>query len=158
MTQLLTRISILNTSSVAGFLFRVRSRHTVLTLVASLALITPVSADDELIELSLEELMEIQVTSVAKKPQSLSQTAAAAFVITREDIRRSGVIAVPDLLRMVPGMNVARIDANKWAVSARGFNDQFSNKLLVMVDGRSVYTPFFSRCLLGRAEYLVGGH
>ncbi|VAX07990.1 TonB-dependent receptor; Outer membrane receptor for ferrienterochelin and colicins [hydrothermal vent metagenome] len=116
----------------------------ILIFAAALAPPTIAAAENELTELSLEELMEVQVTSVAKKPQSLANTAAAAFVITQEDIRRSGAIAMPDLLRMVPGMNVARIDANTWAVSARGFNDWFSNKLLVMIDGRSVYTPFFS--------------
>jgi len=125
-----------------GSFFRVRNQLVVLILVTTLVPLA--SANSELTELSLEELMNVQVTSVAKKPQSLSQTAAAAFVITQEDIRRSGAVAVPDLLRMVPGMNVARIDANTWAVSARGFNDWFSNKLLVMIDGRSVYTPFFS--------------
>ena len=85
--------------------------------------------------------MNIEVTSVSKKAQKMSQAAAAVFVITQEDIRRSGATNLPDLLRMVPGMDVSQINANDWAISARGFNQQFSNKLLVLIDGRAVYTP-----------------
>ncbi len=98
----------------------------------------------DLIELSIEDLMNISVTSVSKKPQRVSEAAAAVFVITREDIRRSGVTTIPDALRMVPGVEVASIDANKWAVTARGSNGRFGNKLLVLLDGRSVYTPVYS--------------
>ena len=93
--------------------------------------------------LPLESLMDLKVTSVSKKSQHLTEAAAAVFVITQEDIRRSGVTNIPDALRMVPGIQVARIDSSKWAVSARGFNGRFSNKLLVLKDGRSIYTPFF---------------
>lgn len=92
---------------------------------------------------SLEDLMNIQVVSVTKTEQTISRTAAAIFVITQEDIRRSGATNIPDLLRMVPGMDVAQIDANVWAISARGFNGRFANKLLVLLDGRSVYAPSF---------------
>lgn len=98
----------------------------------------------ELTELSLEDLLAVEVTSVSRKPQKLSDTAAAVFVITQEDIRCSGATSIPEALRMAPGLQVARIDANKWVVTARGFADRFSNKLLVLVDGRSVYTPLFS--------------
>src|SRR5580704_7928551 len=97
----------------------------------------------DLTDRSLEDLMNIEVTSVSKKEQKLSQTPAAVFVITQEDIRHSGATNIPDLLRMVPGLDVAQINANTWAISARGFNLQFANKLLVMVDGRAVYTPLF---------------
>lgn len=90
---------------------------------------------------SLEELMNIKVTSASKKEEKLFKTAAAIYVITQEDIRRSGMTTIPDLLRMVPGLDVARIDGTKWAVSARGFNHRFADKLLVLVDGRSVYSP-----------------
>jgi iron complex outermembrane receptor protein len=89
----------------------------------------------------IEDLMNIEVTSVSKKEQKMSQAAAAIFVITQEDIHRSGATNIPDLLRMVPGLDVSQISANDWAVSARGFNQQFSNKLLVLIDGRAVYTP-----------------
>ena len=98
----------------------------------------------DLTQKSLEDLMNIEVTSVSKKEQKTSQAAAAVFVISREDIRRSGALNIPDLLRMVPGLDVAQIDASNWAISARGFNGQYSDKLLVLVDGRTVYTPIFA--------------
>jgi len=98
----------------------------------------------DLTDLSIEALMDIEVTSVSRKSQTLANTAAAAFVISQEDIRRSGATTIPDLLRMVPGVQVARIDANKWAVSIRGGNGRFANKLQVLKDGRSIYTPLFS--------------
>lgn len=98
----------------------------------------------ELIKLNIEQLMEMEVTSAAKKPQKFSQAAAAIFVITAEDIRRSGAISIPEALRMVPGIEVARIDANKWAITSRGFNDRFADKLLVLLDGRTIYDPLFS--------------
>ena len=85
--------------------------------------------------------MNIEVTSVSKKEEKLFQSAAAVYVITQEEIRRSGLTSIPELLRLVPGLDVARIDGTKWAVSARGFNGRFANKLLVLIDGRSVYSP-----------------
>jgi iron complex outermembrane receptor protein len=88
--------------------------------------------------------MDIEVTSVSKKPQKHSEAAAAIFVISNEDLRRWGVTSLPDALRRVPGLQVARIDANKWAITVRGFNSRFANKLLVLIDGRSVYTPLFA--------------
>lgn len=84
------------------------------------------------------------MTSVAKKSQSLGEAAAAIHVITQEDIRRSGMTSVPELLRLVPGANVARINGNQWAISIRGFNGLMANKLLVLIDGRSVYSPAFA--------------
>jgi len=101
----------------------------------------------DLTQKSLEDLMSIEVTSVSKKEQKTSQAAAAIFVITSEDIRRSSALNIPDLLRMVPGLDVAQIDAGKWAISARGFNGQYSNKLLVLIDGRTVYNPEFAGVL-----------
>jgi iron complex outermembrane receptor protein len=98
----------------------------------------------DLTTLNIEDLMNVKVTSASKKEQKLSRTAAAIFVITQEDIRRSGATSIPDVLRMVPGMNVAQINGSTWAISARGFNQQFSNKLLVMIDGRVVYTSTFA--------------
>ncbi|MGZ9159100.1 MAG: TonB-dependent receptor plug domain-containing protein, partial [Nitrospira sp.] len=95
----------------------------------------------DLSEKSIEFLMDIEVISVSKKEAKLFQTAAAVSVITQEDIRRSGMTSIPDLLRMVPGLDVAQIDGSKWAVSARGFNGRFANKLLVLIDGRSIYSP-----------------
>jgi iron complex outermembrane receptor protein len=102
---------------------------------------------------SLEDLMNTQVTSVSKKEQKLSRTASAIFVISQEDIRRSGATNIPDLLRMVPGMDVAQINGSTWAISARGFNQQFSNKLLVTIDGRSVYTSTFAGVFWDTMDY-----
>lgn len=96
---------------------------------------------------SLQDLMSIKVTTVSKTEQKLSQTASAVFVITQEDIARSGATNIPDLLRMVPGMDVAQINANTWAINARGFNARFANELQVLVDGRSVYTDSFGGVL-----------
>jgi len=98
----------------------------------------------DLTDLTIEDLMGIKVTSVSKKEQYLSDSAAAIFVITNDDLKRSGVTNIPDALRMVPGLNVARIDSNKWAVNSRGATSRFADKLLVLLDGRNVYTPSFS--------------
>jgi iron complex outermembrane recepter protein len=99
---------------------------------------------EDLSKLSVEDLMNVEVTSASKKEQKLSRVAAAIFVITQEDIRRSGALNIPDLLRMVPGLDVAQMNGSTWAISSRGFNGQYSNKLLVLVDGRPVYTPTFA--------------
>lgn len=115
----------------------------VLTLSANASAAT-IQSDDELFDLSLSELLSLQITTASRKAEHVSQAAAAVFVITQEDIRRSGVTTVPEALRMAPGAQVARIDANKWSISARGYSGRFANKLLVMIDGRSVYTPLFS--------------
>lgn len=98
---------------------------------------------DELPALSLPELMNLEISSAAGKDQSVAETAAAVFVLTREDIRRSGVTTIPDALRMVPGLTVARIDANKWAITSRSFNSRYANKLLVLMDGRSVFNTIY---------------
>lgn len=95
-------------------------------------------------QLSIEELAEIDISSVSKRAEPLSDAPAAIFVITREDIRRASVTSVPELLRLAPNLQVARSDAAQYAISARGFNSTSSNKLLVLIDGRSVYTPLFS--------------
>lgn len=117
---------------------------TVGWLVAAEPAETSAEPDVDLTDLSIEELMEIEVTSVAKKVQKLSQAAAAIYVLTSDDIRRSGATSIAEALRLVPGLEVARIDSAKWAISSRGFNSRFANKLLVLMDGRSIYTPLFS--------------
>ncbi len=137
----------------AGRAAALRSGRRFLFIVFAAWLIFPLLAhaqndghpqSPDLSDKSLEDLMNTEVTSVSKKEQKLSQVAAAIFVITQEDIRRSGATNIPDLLRMVPGLEVAQINASTWAVSARGFNEEFSDKLLVLLDGRAVYTPTFS--------------
>lgn len=97
----------------------------------------------DLANLSLEELLNESVTSVSKRETKLSESPAAISVITQEDIRRSGLTSLPELLRTVPGLDVARVSASQWAISSRGFNNQFGNKLLVLIDGRAIYTPIF---------------
>jgi len=103
----------------------------------------PQAPQSDLTEMNIEDLMKIEVTSVSRHEQPLSQTAAAAFVITEEDILHSGAENVPELLRMVPGVQVAQINASSWAISVRGCSGRFSNKVLVMVDGRTVYVPSY---------------
>ncbi len=94
-------------------------------------------------DLSIEELMNESVTSVSKRETRLADSPGAISVVTPEDIRRFGITSLPEALRLVPGMNVGRISSNQWAISARGFNNAYARKLLVLVDGRSVYTPSF---------------
>jgi iron complex outermembrane recepter protein len=101
------------------------------------------AAQGRLKGLSLEELGNIEVTTVSKGPVKLSQTAAAIYVITQEDIRRSGVRSLPEALRLAPGVDVAQIDSVKWAVGIRGFQSRLSRDILVLIDGRSVYSPLF---------------
>ena len=93
---------------------------------------------------SLEELKDVVIVSASKKPEIVSNTAAAVYVITQEDIRRSGVTSIPEALRLAPGVHVARITATEWAINIRGLNSQFARNLLVLIDGRSVYTHVFS--------------
>ncbi|MGD9007710.1 MAG: TonB-dependent receptor [Desulfobacteraceae bacterium] len=93
---------------------------------------------------SLEELKDVVIVSASKKPEMVSGVAAAVYVITQEDIRRSGVTSIPEALRLAPGVHVARITATDWAINIRGLNDQFAQNLLVMIDGRQVYTHVFS--------------
>jgi len=104
----------------------------------------PDSAAQALKRLSIEQLMNLEVTSVSKRPERLAQTASAIQVITQEDIRRSGASSLPEALRLASNLQVAQVDARQWAISARGFNSTTANKLLVLIDGRTVYTPLFS--------------
>jgi iron complex outermembrane receptor protein len=105
---------------------------------------TPDTTTPDITEIPLEKLMQMTVNSPSKKPETLSDVAASIFVITDEDIRRSGVTSIPEALRLSPGVEVARQDSHTWAISSRGFNDEFANQLLVLIDGRSVYTPLFA--------------
>ncbi len=114
------------------------------TASAEMAIGQAQAAAPDLTQLSIEELMNVPVVSATKQTQRLSDTASAVFVITQDDIRRSGVTSIPEALRLAPGVQVARISANKWAISIRGFNGRYANKLLVLVDGRSIYTPTFA--------------
>jgi iron complex outermembrane recepter protein len=97
-----------------------------------------------LVDLSLEQLVNVEVTSISKRPQRLADVSATAYVISADDIRRSGATSLPEVLRLAPNLQVARADANQYAVTARGFNSVLSNKMLVLIDGRAVYSPLFS--------------
>jgi iron complex outermembrane receptor protein len=97
-----------------------------------------------LVDMSFEELANIEVTSVSKHAEKLSDAAASIFVITGDDIRRSGANSIPEALRLAPNLDVAQVNSTSYAISARGFNNAIGNKLLVLIDGRSVYTPLFS--------------
>ena len=124
----------------------------VVILVLFLGFIDEVLADsqpestvgDPLKQLSLAQLGEVEVTTVSKEPEAVWKTPAAVSVLTNADIRRSGATSIPEVLRLVPGVQVSRIDNDHWAVGIRGFADQFSKSMLVMVDGRSLYTPLFA--------------
>ena len=126
---------------------RVRAGPRAAALMLVLTLALPAFGRQNQVDLtkeSLENLMNIEVTSVSKREQKLSRTASAIFVITAEDIRQSGATNIPDLLRMVPGVQVAQINSSSWAITIRGFNGQYSNDLLVLVDGRTVYSSIFA--------------
>jgi iron complex outermembrane recepter protein len=127
-------------------------REAVAVLCVALAASVPAHAAEggapsqpsELKSLSIEQLMELDVTSVSRRSEPVSGAAAAIIVITGEDIRRSGANNLPDALRIAAGLEVAQSNGNTWAISSRGFNTTTANKLLVLIDGRSIYTPLFS--------------
>ncbi len=122
-------------------------QRTMFALAALATLPAPASAApaiDKFANLSLEELANIEVTSVSKRSELLSGASANVFVIRANDIRRAGATTLPEALRLAPNLQVAKVDARNYAVTARGFNNPFENKLLVLIDGRTVYSPLFS--------------
>jgi iron complex outermembrane receptor protein len=123
------------------------ARLLLLALCGAIAVPAPGLAQGQppnLSQVSIEDLMNIEVTSASRKEQRTEDVTAAVFVITHDDIRRSGMTAVPDVLRLAPGVEVAQINASKWAVSVRGFNSVYADKLLVLIDGRTIYDRIFS--------------
>ena len=122
---------------------------------AKLAIAENKTVDNQFMSLSIEELMNVKVTTASRSPQKLTQVASAVFVITQDDIRRSGATSIPDALRMAPGVQVERVGTDKWAVSIRGFNGTYDNKLQVLMDGRSVYSPIFSGVLWEQLDTLM---
>lgn len=113
------------------------------------AAITPVAAgqgepSESLLNMDLEDLMQVEVTTASRLGESKREAPAAITVLTQEDIQRSGATSLPEVLRLVPGLYVARLNANKWSVTARGFGGRFANKMQVLVDGQSIYSPLFS--------------
>jgi iron complex outermembrane receptor protein len=138
-----------------------KHRYTHLLLLALAGLMADASPGlaqspgPDLSLMSIEDLMRIEITSASRKEQPAADVAAAVFVITHDDIRRSGMTTLPDVLRLVPGVDVAQINSNKWAVSVRGFNGLYANKLLVLVDGRSVYNRIFSGVLWDAEDLML---
>src|SRR5580704_14232848 len=116
---------------------------------------TTLASAKELKELSVDDLMNVEVTSVTKEPQKLLQAAASIQVITSEDIRRSGATSIPEALRLADNLEVAQINAHDWAISARGFNANLANKLLVLIDGRAIYTPLYGGVLWNVQDYVL---
>src|SRR5882762_9163987 len=98
----------------------------------------------QLKKLSLAQLGNLEVTTASKEPVTIARTPAAIYVLTQEDIRQSGATSIPEALRLVPGVEVARIDSNTWSLGVRGFGSALSRSVLVLIDGRSVYTPLFA--------------
>ena len=110
----------------------------------------------DLKKLSIEELMQVDVTLVTRQPEPIGTAAAAISIVTAEDIRRAGVTTIPDAIALADGVHVARFNNATWAISARGFNSNTANKLLVMVDGRTVYSPLFTGVFWNTVDYVLG--
>jgi len=136
----------------------IRKLQSLLGILSLLTLISAGAADPDstdLVDLSLEQLSDIQVTSVSRHPESLQKAAASIYVISSEDIRRSGATTLPEALRLAPNLEVAQVNASQYAISARGFNNAIGNKLLVLIDGRTVYTPLFSGVLWDAQDVML---
>jgi iron complex outermembrane receptor protein len=130
----------------------------VLLMVAGLAVGAAHAApmDGELADLSLEQLSDVVVTSVSRQEERLSDAAASIFIISASDIHRSGARSIPEALRLAPNLQVAKIDARNYAITARGFNSALENKLLVLIDGRSIYSPLFSGVFWDAQDVVMG--
>jgi len=113
------------------------------------------SSIGQLKQLNVEDLMNVEITSVARHPEKILEAASAIQVITQEDIRRSGATSIPEALRLADNLQVAQKNSHDWAISARGFNTALGNKLLVLIDGRSVYTPLYSGVFWDQQDYLM---
>ncbi len=127
----------------------------IVSCLASFSHAVEESIDRHLLDFSIEELMNIEVTTASRRSQKLTEASAAIFVITQDDIRRSGATSIPDALRMAPGVQVERVATDRWAVSVRGFNGISANKLQVLMDGRSVYNPLFAGVLWEQQDTLM---
>jgi iron complex outermembrane recepter protein len=126
-----------------------------LWVLASPLAVAAIASTKEIADLSLEELAAIEVTSVSRRGEPLSAAPASIYVITQDAIRRSGASSLPEALRLAPNLQVARIDATQYAISSRGFNNAIGNKLLVLVDGRTVYAHFFSGVLWDQQDLML---
>ena len=127
-----------------------------LLMLASLPWAALATASEDFLELPFEDLLKVEISSASRKVEQVQDVAASVFVISREDIERSGARTIPEALRLAPGVEVARIANNRWAVSVRGFNGRFANKLLVLKDGLSVYSPLFSGVVWEAEDAILG--
>lgn len=127
----------------------------ILVCLAGLVQAQHVLSADALKKMSLEELMNLEVVSVSRRSEKLVRAASAIQVITQEDFTRYGATSIPEALRLATNLHVAQKNSHDWAISARGFNTDLANKLLVMIDGRTVYTPLFSGVFWDRQDYLL---
>ena len=118
-----------------------------LALASSAAAAQQRSQGDSLADLDLEQLARVKITSVSRGPENVGQAMAAVFVISQDDIRRAGATSLPEALRLAPGLQVERLCAQNWSITSRGFADFTTNKLLVLVDGRAIYSPLFAGVL-----------
>lgn len=132
-----------------------RKIRSVALLALSLLAPIDINAKDSDDKNNQESVFNFDIFSLSKKKENAFDAASATYILSSEDIRRSGATSIPEALRMIPGIQVSRIDGNKWAITARGFNRQFSNKLLVMIDGRTVYTTLFSGVFWDLHDYVV---
>ncbi len=131
-------------------------RCTALIATCLAASVSVAAAQEDLKRLSIEELMQIDVTTTSRHLQPVGTTAAAISVITGDDIRRSGATTIGDALLLADGLHVARFNNGTWAISPRGFNSNTANKLLVMIDGRTVYSPLFAGTFWNMEDYVLG--
>jgi len=130
------------------------------TFISSLAIAAAESSNElvsakDFANMSIEDLANIEVTSVSRRAERLQDAPASIFVITNEDIRRSGATSIPEALRLAPNLNIAQKNSHDWAISSRGFNTDLGNKLLVLIDGRTVYTPLYSGVFWDRQDYML---
>ena len=102
------------------------------------------TSTQDLKRMPLDQVLQIQVTTVSRIPQNAASSAAAVYIITNEDIRRSGATSIPEALRLAPGVQVARMSGGTWAIGIRGFADRLARSMLVLIDGRAVYSPLFA--------------
>jgi len=137
--------------------YRARGPRLGATLAAAIALAAASARAEsgDFTEMALEDLMDVEITALSRYPEDVQDAPAAVSVLSRSDIRRAGATTIPDALRLVPGVQVAQVGAGSWAVSARGFNAATANKLLVMIDGRSIYSPFFSGTVWDRHDLVL---
>jgi iron complex outermembrane recepter protein len=110
---------------------------------------------DTLFNMSLEELMNVSIESVSRKETKAFESDSSVYILNSDDIEKSGATSISELLYLIPGVNVGRLDSNMYAVDTRGINKRFSEELLVMIDGRTLYTPLFNGVIWSNVDTLL---